>query len=308
MAEKRLIISPQAGLGNRLRAINSALILAEKSQRQLLHCWLPARPSHSQGHVNILQQCAFEEFFAPSSFISPAAKSIHVDEVYSEWGPADYWFSQQSTGQQYFDAFATHKTINTAAAISRSSADTLLLETTRRVWPDDQDGISIMLPQGDALMEAINAYKKLDPKPEYKQHLKKMPMASIGIAIRGGDLLKYCPEARQDMGHIRAWIDAMVSRDGDIAVFADNNSIFDALKLPAATAAFNKELHKYLENLLPAQKAFVSFLYLATRCSFIYGTPGSSFAQEASLFGNKTYGRILDSRPHSFRRMETTSI
>ena len=83
MTERTLIVSPQAGLANRLRAINSALILAEISERRLLHCWHPIRPGHGQVHVNLMQQCGFEEFFLANEYISAASKDDKVDEVIS---------------------------------------------------------------------------------------------------------------------------------------------------------------------------------------------------------------------------------
>lgn len=41
------------------------------------------------------------------------------------------------------------------------------------------------------------------------------------------------------------------------------------------------------------EKAMFDFLFLALKCEHIYGTPGSSFAQEASLYGLKHYGEIM---------------
>ena len=294
MIERTLIISPQAGLANRLRAINSALILAEISERRLLHCWHPIRPGHGQAHVNLIQQCGFEEFFLANEHISAASKGGTVDEVISEWGPGDYWFQQQSSGQQYFNKYATSRSTNVAARILHSGATSILLETTLRTWPTDHQGIDIRLPSGHAKYAAIDAYKKLSPRPEYLELLQKVPQSTIGIHLRVGDLLKYCPEARQNLDEVAAWIHRLSSPNQNIAIFADDSRVLGSLGLTPDMAAFNNEVHRHLDNLLPAQKAFASLLYLAHKCHVIYGTPGSSFSQEASLFGAKKYGMILD--------------
>lgn len=295
MTERTLIISPQAGLANRLRAINSALILAEISERRLLHCWHPMRSSHGQAHVSLVQQCGFEEFFLANEYISAASKDSKVDEVISEWGPGDYWFNQQSSGQQYFGKYATSKSTNAAARILHSGATSILLETTLRTWPTDYQGIDIRLPSGEAKKAAVDAYKKLCPRPQYLELLQKIPESTIGIHLRVGDLLKYCPEARQNPDEVAAWIHRLASRNQNMAIFADDNRVLGALGLTPDMAAFNNEVHRHLDDLLPAQKAFASMLYLAHRCHVIYGTPGSSFSQEASLFGDKKYGMVLDS-------------
>lgn len=294
MTERTLIVSPQAGLANRLRAINSALILAEISERRLLHCWHPIRPGHGQAHINLMQQCGFEEFFLASEYISAASKDDKVDEVISEWGPGDYWFQQQSSGQQYFNKYAASKSTNVAARILQSGATSILLETTLRTWPADYKGIDIHLPSGDARQAAIDAYKKLCPRPEFLELLQKIPDSTIGIHLRVGDLLKYCPEARQDLGEVATWIHRLASHNQNMAIFADDSSVLGALGLTPEMVAFNHEVHRHLDDLLPAQKAFASLLYLAHKCHIIYGTPGSSFSQEASLFGDKKYGMVLE--------------
>jgi hypothetical protein len=294
MTERTLIVSPQAGLANRLRAINSALILAEISERRLLHCWHPIRPGHDQVHVNLMQQCGFEEFFLANEYISAASKDGKVDEVISEWGPGDYWFQQQSSGQQYFNAYATSRSANAAARIIHSDATSILLETTLRIWPTDHQGIDIRLPSGVAKQAALDAYKKLCPRSEYLELLQQIPESTIGVHLRVGDLLKYCPEARQNLDEVAAWIHRLASHNQTIAIFADDSSVLRTLKLTPEMSAFNNEVHRHLDDLLPAQKAFASLLYLAHRCHIIYGTPGSSFSQEASLLGGKKYGMVLD--------------
>ena len=63
--ERMLIISPQAGLGNRLRAIAAAMVLARQTGRRCLHCWTPCEPNDPRPNVNALQQIGFGSLFEP---------------------------------------------------------------------------------------------------------------------------------------------------------------------------------------------------------------------------------------------------
>ena len=77
-------------------------------------------------------------------------------------------------------------------------------------------------------------------------------------------------------------------------IFSDDSELVEHL---AALPGINQEyplLSNMLKKLLPHQKAMTTFLFLALKCKEIYGTPVSSFAQEAALFGNRSYRVILE--------------
>lgn len=83
---EHLIVSPQADLGNRLRAISAALVLADKTDRKCLHCWRPGPQYDSREHVRELQSLGFEDLFEPTSVVPLASHEDfeRIDECYSE--------------------------------------------------------------------------------------------------------------------------------------------------------------------------------------------------------------------------------
>ena len=59
--------------------------------------------------------------------------------------------------------------------------------------------------------------------------------------------------------------------------------------------SFNIEVITITEKLESWELAFLEFLILAKKCKQIYGTPNSSFAEEAGLFyGKHHYNKILE--------------
>lgn len=289
-----LIISPQGGLGNRLRAVNSALIIAEKTRRKLLHSWLPIRNAiQGPEHVSLLQRCEFDDFFAPNSTIVAARPDMTIDEVYSEWGPGDGWFIQQSTGQRFFNVFAQSRSKNSANAILNSNSQSILLETTLRTWPEDAAGISLQVPSGQNRREIYAAYQKIRPRQEYLEIIHELPEVDIGISIRRGNLLHYCQQARQEAKGIANWIQALAKRSEKLIIFSDDPKFRQYLYDETKVASGCSKIDKLLLRTPPHQAAFLNFLYLALKCKFIFGTPGSSFAQEAALYGDKPYDLVL---------------
>ena len=78
-----LIVSPQQGFGNRMRALSSAIVLAQQTGRRLAHCWIACDPvKNAPDFVNRLKLFGFEHFFEFSEFMPPVNPSIHVDEVF----------------------------------------------------------------------------------------------------------------------------------------------------------------------------------------------------------------------------------
>ena len=76
-------------------------------------------------------------------------------------------------------------------------------------------------------------------------------------------------------------------------IFSDDSELVEYLtSLPGITQEYPL-FSNMLRKLLPHQKAMTTFLFLAFKCQIIYGTPTSSFAQEAALFGNRSYDTVL---------------
>ena len=70
-----LIIQPMGGLCNRIRAINSALVLAKKQKKKLLVIW----------NVNPELGCPFEELFEKTN-------AFRVMNIYTKWNPIKLFY------------------------------------------------------------------------------------------------------------------------------------------------------------------------------------------------------------------------
>ena len=70
-----LIIQPIGGLCNRMRAINSAMVLAKKQNKKLKVIW----------NVNAELGCPFEELFEPTD-------AFTVMNISSKWNPIKLFY------------------------------------------------------------------------------------------------------------------------------------------------------------------------------------------------------------------------
>lgn len=326
--QKYLIISPQAGMGNRFRALVSAAQLALLSGRELRHAWFPETVPDRLSqipHVREIQQTRFEDFFQgsqateppqPSSkmILRPANSGMHIDRCFSEWVPGNYWFDFQSS------AFRTlaHSTcpieqINIdPAALLACEDPVILLETS----------LEFLLPDSDLLREWPLSRIYLEmcvPWPMYTQRCLAA-VADVGISIRGGEFADYF--GGQSIDEVIKWLKATrlgalrvagaerggAERGGDarggddkpkVLIFSDDFAIRDRVRheLGSTLDIDRAGLKKQWEL------GFVEFLALA-QCPLIFGTPKSSFAEQASVFCNHHYCPLL-STPDLLDLIET---
>lgn len=291
-----LIISPQAGLGNRLRAIAAAMVLARQTGRRCLHCWTPADATDPRPNVNALQRIGLEELFEPSAALPLASPHDMraVSACFSEWVPGNGWYAVQSSAQRSWLLLPQNKTggMPLADLVAASDAPVILLETSIAERLSPGLGGAASEPAWNALM--AEAYAQLQPRREFRTLAEAAPAATLAITLRRGDLLQYNPESNQAMGDLRGWA-ASLSRRGPVAVFSDKAEA--AAEVAAAVVAAGGQCIDYGALRKPGLpdhlRAFVDFLYIA-RCPVITGTPGSSFAFEAARFGNRRFVNNLD--------------
>lgn len=294
--ERMLIISPQAGLGNRLRAIAAAMVLARQTGRRCLHAWVPREPNDPRPNVSALQAIGFEALFEPCAAL-PAATDAEmgaITECFSEWVPGDGWYGVQSAAQRQWQLLPQNEACRMPLAelVAKSDAPVILLETSI----DERLGAELGgAPSDDAWNRLVSeAYARLRPRPEFRALAACVPAAGVAMTVRRGDLLQYSPESNQAMASLRDWA-VQVARRGRVAVFSDEAAA--AAEIEAAIAAAGGDgaelggLHRL--GLPDHLRAFVDFLYIA-RGPVITGTPGSSFAFEAARFGNRRYVNNLD--------------
>jgi hypothetical protein len=291
LSERCLIISPQAGLGNRLRAMAAAVVLARQTGRRLLHAWAPMAPDDGRPLVAPLQQRGYAGLFEASADLPEATKENVpiVDVCFSEWLPGDGWHPVQSCAQRRWEVVPfAQRYVNAADDIARCRAEAILLETSHAVRLSPALG---GCPTDEAWeRELTAAYRQFAPQRRYLDRVGLAPAADFGVSIRRGDFLQYFPEARQDLGELRRWVVGL-AHGGSVALHSDDAAVaadFDA----ALRAAGERPVDCRglgVGQLEAWESGFVVFLYLALRCAIVCGTPASSFAREAAIFGGRPY-------------------
>ena len=278
-----IIVSPHGGMGNRLRAIASVAALAALVRKNIYHYWIPIKANSPHPFVRAMQSIGLDTLFVKS--IEKCPDNIKPDICFSEWTLGDYWYQYQSTTQQLLEVKNIVK-IGTDANIivdymSKHPEKNVLIETSLIMKMKNIDEQSM-----NNLMTDI--YATFSPQEKYLRAYQNIPLLDYGISIRRGEFLHYFPEANQNFADIRLWLN---ERCDNFVIFSDDYQFRDKMK---ATLCHKNIFDIDRTNLEPWEQGFVEFLCLAHRCSKIYGTPSSSFAIEASKFGNKHYAKILD--------------
>ena len=294
--ERMLIISPQAGLGNRLRAIAAAMVLARQTRRRCLHAWAPMEPNDPRPNVSALQAIGLEDLFEPSAELplATADEMGAASACFSEWVPGDGWYVVQSSAQRQWQLQPQNPACRMPLAdlVAKCDAPVILLETSL----DERLSAELGGAESDAEWNRLmsEAYAQLRPRPEFRALAASVPSAEVAMTVRRGDLLQYSPESNQAMESLRDWA-TQVARRGEVAVFSDEaDAAADVAATITSAGGRCVDLGGLRRLGLPDHlKAFVDFLYIS-RCRVITGTPGSSFGFEAARFGNRRYVNNLD--------------
>jgi len=262
-----LVISPQAGFGNRIRALCSGIAIALRDKRKPYYVWEDA--SHDRLH-NLQHFSAYFEEIVP---LATPELVLSIDQVLTEWLPHEGWYWCQSGGQKKWSCDNKVKT----ELIFNGSGKNVLLETSHRQDITDEQAIFVY----------TNYFK---PLPRFMDILNRMPKIDVGISIRRGDLLNYFPEARQSMEDIVRWINEKFN-GLTIIIFSDDHDFRDEVKDQlVGIHLYEHDFSSYIDWEVP----FIEFLILSYKVDRVYGTPSSSFAEEAGLFGGKRhYAKIL---------------
>ena len=281
---KKLVISPNAGMCNRFRAMASALLLARLSGRELFHTWTVDPPFKRD--IEIVAQMrasTFTHFFQASPAI-PYMKldaSSSIDAVFSEWAPKSHWYAAQSTAIQragYSGEIVAER--DPADLILDCDADTILVESSRALRPSSM----AVEDFADALTEIYQEH--FLPLPRFEDEVEAFSEGKryAGLHIRRADHLMYELKAHI---RVRDWVDLMlrnVPRDEVVLICSDD----ERFATHVGDALPNKVLRlEPAPGTAAKDYAFLDFLCLA-RSSRIFGTYGSSYSTEAARFGGTT--------------------
>jgi len=267
---------------NRFRALCSAILLARLSGRKLFHCWEEETPLVTDmEHIQHMRESSFGSFFAedPAIPFQAVNEATKIDQVFSEWGPKDFWYATQSSaiqrcgwgGEVYIER-------SSADAILKSQAETVLLETSLCLRP------SFLTP--DEFEQALSEI--------YNQHFKPLPLfqgvvdqfarfdSYVAIHVRRGDHLRYIRAA--DIS-AKNWADIICRHvDSTEALYVCSDDLPFAATITGLLPEYAIVPVGTTFSHVPKFQAFIEFLCLS-RAARIYGTAGSSFSREAARFG-----------------------
>jgi hypothetical protein len=280
---KNLIVSPQAGMCNRFRAINSTLLLAQLSERQAWHNWTrePAHP-RDQRIIQHMRSTSLDDFFEVDG-IAYMELNQHspVDAVFSEWDVTDYWYPVQCSAISRCNKHSSLQVEReTADPILSCQANTILLETSLAL-----QSTSMTVAQAHTRRAAI--YQRcFKAKSVYQEAADQVIKNQnfVGVHIRRTDHLTHVKEAHIALQGWANIIQKHIATDMPIFLFSDDLAFKAALseQLVQPLIAYNQTA--LLRDFSDYEVAFIEFLMLS-KARHIFGTVASSFSAEAALFG-----------------------
>jgi len=268
---KSLIISPQAGFANRLRAIASAKIIADLCGRELFHYWVEDEVKSGLAHVNEVKSITPSYIF---DLEIPTWNGGSPNVCFSEWTPGDYWFEQQSTAYTKLKPNRIVK-FTSIDEILNCQEETILIETGHELRHHTID------LEYDRLMSIVYAMNfRLNDR--WKSIYEQIPKFDSGFSIRRCDHLSFVPEAYISESQA---IEKIQSIKGTKFITSDDKEFADLIRKST------KNYFTPITDLSSIDEAIYTFLCLS-KCERLFGTFASSFAKQAAYFGNKQFELI----------------
>jgi hypothetical protein len=276
----RLIISPQAGMCNRFRALCSAVLYGQLTGRRVYHNWVPQKVCSNQAqHIRGVSLVSVDYFFETNIPFISVDEETPIDEVFSEWQMGDYWYDEQSsaiTRCNRHDSVLVERT--NADRILNCNSPTILIETSLSLRPS-------FLSQKEYKQQLHEIYQTtFRPREKYIRKAEMFKSNYVGVHIRRSDHLKYFPDSNVSLKSWVEYIVRMTSSQELIYIASDDEYFRTRVGDKVPNHCVWIEDHSDLSGV---EKAFVEFLILS-KAERIYGTVGSSFSEEAGLFGGKT--------------------
>lgn len=265
---KKLIISPQAGFGNRMRSLVSAKILADYLDRELYHYWVLDERMGNIPHVNEMKLITPDYFFGNSI---PLYTGDSTDICYSEWTDGDYWWYSQSTAQSKLKCNKVKKLFD-LKEVENSIEDAILIESSHSVIPEKLQKFSQQL-----ITETYKKYFTLNDR--WQSIYNSLPYYDWGISIRRGDFFYYFPES---IVSIEKAVNIIENLNGTKIIFSDDIEFRNQVrKITNCYSSLD-------DSLKGIDSYFAQFLTLS-KCKNILNTNKSSFGEQAALFGGSNY-------------------
>ena len=214
-----------------------------------------------------------EYFF---DFSIPLFEKNEVDIIFSEWDQNDFWHKQQSTAYNNLK-FRNFRKYISIDEIINSEDDIVVVETSLELFPDN-----INIPTSTIMSAIYCNYFKLSQK--WNNFISNIPVFDIGFSIRRGNFLHYNPKSEISLENAMARIN---STPGTKIIFSDDHEYVSRLrKMTGAVMDIDMSITQGTVD-----HYFSQFLILS-RCLKVIGTQGSSFPEQAAIFGNVPFEPI----------------
>jgi len=278
--EKILVVSPQAGMCNRFRALCSGLVLGKLINRKVYLEW-PDEVNSKIKHIP--NKFTYNDMFQ-ENILKYNSKEFNIDCCYSEWLPGSYWYEFQSGSQRKYSVKKVDKIGLCADIVKNDLSNVILLETSHIVKLSKYSN-----EEWDKLMsnEYQKSFKVLN---KYDNILSNFSNLEVGVSVRRDEFLKYHPEVDYNIDVLAKWLTSRLSSNLDSNIlFSDDVEYKNKVK---KILSLNRDFDRTSINMSIQEQGFIEFLILS-KCSNIYGTRDSSFALEASKFGGKNYADLM---------------
>lgn len=298
--EKILIISPQAGFGNRIRAICSGIVTAEETSRKPYLIW-PTEEQDPTLFTKDFMQMKHQNWESYFQLSIPIANfEFECNCILSEWLPTnEMWYPKQSSSQLQF--LKKNSKIPILKLTDNEhyvylNIPSILIETSKRIIPNKN-----LNDIFDKKMSQI--YQKyFIPQQKYIDYMNNIPEYNIGISIRRGNFELYYSDKCTTKLQIINWILLLLTKiikeqNKKIIIFSDDYKFRDEIicHLILKFKVNPEYLPRIIDpNLKKWEIAFIEFLTLSWKCQTIYGTKYSSFAEEAGIFGGKFHYNAIE--------------
>ncbi|MEM1238565.1 MAG: hypothetical protein AAGI45_01870 [Cyanobacteria bacterium P01_H01_bin.26] len=270
--DSKLTLVPHGGLGNRMRAIDSAVVLSQKLQKSLTVIWLENTPQ---------LRCPFERLFQPLSqvsLVSPAVASLYLDPQTVQ-GTTQLKKTLLTLSASFFQTLSFQKIIDNDGTID-------LIQTDRLGTLANYQSVMILT---DRSFYPTNTYALFKPIPILENAIEARTVAfnqnTIGLHIRRGDHKKSAEHSP-----LRLFVDAI---EQEIVQNIDTNFYLASDSLLIKQQLIDQFGDRIITHLAPTsrnseqgmQDAVVD-LYALSRTRKIYGSYWSSYSRVAANLSN----------------------
>lgn len=266
-----IVASPHGGFGNRIRVLCSICHYADVHGCEVQHLWDGQPYVCAYPHIQRVHSRGFSYFFEDRI---PIYKKSDTSPTicYSEWLPSTTgWWKHQNYGQIKLGC----SRIESYKNIPKSPTQTMLIEISLRIHPM-------------TAKESHAIYKKyFVPREIFVKQVPSLPENTIGISIRRGEFLAFFPGSAVDTKILHTWLKSFTQ---PVVLFSEDRAFLKDIR---ATLVHPVVCEFESTVSVPEDRAFLEFLTLS-KCSHIYGTQHSSFAEEAALYGHVPYTAITN--------------